>query len=196
VDADDLARQARELTGLGWPLASRLIQLGHAEQVQRQAGRGDWSCARELAWFLAGQDRHAEAVELLAAYAATGWWTAVEAMAELLEHGGRGDEAIALAGPYAKAGERIELNFFARLLARHGRADEAFTLLRPSLLARHDRIDELRAYAAAGWDETAMRCLAEMLESAVTWRARSPCTGSRGIRGAARSARPFKSLSS
>ncbi|WP_051764675.1 hypothetical protein [Streptomyces sp. NRRL F-5135] len=67
-----------------------------------------------------------------------------------------------------EAGHPIALESYTRLLARHGSAEEAFTLLRPhigepslavaltllnnreqlaALLARHGRLDELRAAA-------------------------------------------------
>ena len=96
-----------------------------------QAGRDEWFCAREWSRILAGQDRQAEALEVLAPYVATGWWTAAATVAGLFEGWGRIEDAIALARPHAEAGERLALGFYARLLARHGRADEAFVLLRP-----------------------------------------------------------------
>lgn len=102
-------------------LVSRLLERGHAEAVERWAGRGEWFCAREWARLLAERGRQAEALEVLAPYVATGWWTAAAAMAELLEANGRADEAISLVRPHAEGGDRLALGFFARLLARHGR---------------------------------------------------------------------------
>ncbi|MFB9388351.1 tetratricopeptide repeat protein [Streptomyces coeruleoprunus] len=96
--------------------------------MERQAGRGEWFCAREWARLLGGQDRQAEALEVLAPYVATGWWPAARTQAELLESWGRAEEAIALVRPHAEAGG-LPLEFFARLLARHGRRDEAVVLL-------------------------------------------------------------------
>lgn len=132
MDAADLDYRARTLTGCIPPhLVSRLVALGHTAEVEFQAGRGEWFCARERARLLAGQDRQAEALEVLAPYVATGWWKAAETAAELLEGWGRIEEAIVLARPCAAAGDRLALKFFACLLARHGRGDEAFALLRP-----------------------------------------------------------------
>ena len=134
VDAADLDYQARTLSGCIPPhMVSRLLEFGHAEKVESQAGRGEWFCVREWARLLGERGRQAEALEVLAPYVATGWWKAAETTAELLEEWERIEEAIALARPYAEAGDRPALRFFARLLARHGRGDEAFTLLRPHL---------------------------------------------------------------
>ncbi|MEU8006784.1 tetratricopeptide repeat protein [Catellatospora sp. NPDC049111] len=130
MDAADLDYRARTHTDLIPPhLVSRLIELGHGKEVELQAGRGEWFCAREQARLLAGQDRQAEALEVLAPYVATGWWEAAKTRAGLLEECGRVDEAIELARPYAEAGDRLALGYFARLLARQGRGDEAFSLL-------------------------------------------------------------------
>jgi tetratricopeptide (TPR) repeat protein len=129
VDAADLDYRARTFSGCIPPhLVTRLLELGHGQEVASQAGRGEWFCAREWARVLGDQGRHAEALEVLAPYVATGWWPAVQAKAELLESWGRAEEAIALARPYAQ-GERLPAAFFGRLLARHGRQDEAYALL-------------------------------------------------------------------
>ncbi|MFJ3639203.1 hypothetical protein ACIPRD_05545 [Streptomyces sp. NPDC090108] len=129
MDAADLDRKAR--TGAGCipaPLVARLLVLGHESEVELQAGRGEWFCAREWARLLGERGRRAEALEVLAPYVATGWWPAARARAELLEAWGRAPEAIALARPYAVAGGP-PLEFLARLLARHGHRGEAITLL-------------------------------------------------------------------
>ncbi|MEW2622988.1 hypothetical protein [Streptomyces sp. NPDC048106] len=129
MDAADLDHQARTLSGCIPPLlVSRLLELGHENEVEFQAGRGEWFCAREWARLLGGQGRQTEALEVLAPYVATGWWPAAQAQAGLLESRGRAEEAIALARPYAETGG-LALEFLARLLARHGRQDEAFVLL-------------------------------------------------------------------
>ncbi|MGW2648744.1 tetratricopeptide repeat protein [Streptomyces sp. NPDC001393] len=134
MDAADLDYRVRTLSGCIPPLlVSRLLELGHAGEVEFQAGRGEWFCAREWARLLGDKGRQAEALETLAPYAATGWWPATRAEAELLESWGRVEEAIERARPYAQAGNRLALEFFARLLARHGRGDEAFTLLRAGI---------------------------------------------------------------
>ncbi|RSN71320.1 hypothetical protein DMH08_02635 [Actinomadura sp. WAC 06369] len=132
MDAADLDYRARTLSGcIPSSVVSRLVELGHTDEVEFQAGRGEWFCAREQARLLAERGRRAAALEVLAPYVATGWWTAVEAAAGMLEEWGRSDEAIALARPHAEAGKRSALRFFALLLARHGKGDEAFDLLRP-----------------------------------------------------------------
>ncbi|MDX2936987.1 tetratricopeptide repeat protein [Streptomyces ipomoeae] len=129
MDAADLDYQARTLSGCIPPLlVSRLLELGHGEEVEFQAGRGEWFCAREWARLLGDRGRQAQALEVLAPYVATGWWPAARAQAELLENWGRAEDAIALARPYAETGGPA-LEFFARLLARHGRKNEAVTLL-------------------------------------------------------------------
>ncbi|KOX12088.1 hypothetical protein ADK67_47630 [Saccharothrix sp. NRRL B-16348] len=109
-------------------MVSRLLELGHGDEVELQAGRGDWFCAREWSRVLGVQGRQAEALEVLAPYVATGWWPAARAQAELLESWGRAEEAIALARPYAEV-VGLPLEFFGRLLARHGRRDEAIESL-------------------------------------------------------------------
>ncbi|MGJ6960558.1 hypothetical protein ACSDR0_01505 [Streptosporangium sp. G11] len=132
MDAVDLDYRVRTLSGCIPPdLVSRLVELGHVAEVEFQAGRGEWFCAREWARLLAERGRRAEALEVLAPYLATGWRTASETVAGLLEEWGRAEEAIALARPGAEAGDRMALKFYARLLARHGRGDEAFVMLRP-----------------------------------------------------------------
>ncbi|MEW2161248.1 hypothetical protein AB0950_39585 [Streptomyces sp. NPDC007189] len=134
MDAADLDYRVRTLSGCIPPLlVSRLLELGHAAEVEFQAGRGEWFCAREWARLLGGQGRQAEALKVLAPYVATGWWPATRAEAELLEGWGRVEEAIERARPYAWAGDRLAVEFFARLLARHDRGGEAFTLLRAGI---------------------------------------------------------------
>ncbi|MFG2628725.1 tetratricopeptide repeat protein [Streptomyces sp. NPDC048473] len=129
MDAADLDHQARTLSGCIPPLlVSRLLELGHGEEVEVQARCGEWFCARAWARLIGDQGRQAEALEVLAPYVATGWWPAARTQAELLESWGRAEEAIALARPYASTGG-LPLEFFARLLARHGRTDEAVTRL-------------------------------------------------------------------
>ncbi|MFI6084067.1 tetratricopeptide repeat protein [Streptomyces sp. NPDC051217] len=129
MDAADLDYRVRTQSGcIPPPLVTLLLDLGHAEEVEFQAGRGEWFCAREWARLLGDRKQQTEALDVLAPYVATGWWPAARAKAELLESWGRADEAIALARPYAAAGGTA-LDFFARLLARHGQEDEAVTLL-------------------------------------------------------------------
>jgi tetratricopeptide (TPR) repeat protein len=129
MDAAALDRQARTLSGCIPPLlVSRLLEAGHSEEVEVQARRGEWFCARAWAQLLGDQGRQAEALEVLSPYVATGWWPAAQVQAELLDSWGQAEEAIALALPYASTGGP-PLEYFARLLARHGRTDEAVTRL-------------------------------------------------------------------
>lgn len=129
MDAADLDRQARTLSGCIPPLVvSRLLELGHTDEVAFGASRGEWFCAREWARLLGDDGRQVQALELLAPYVATGWWQAARTQAELLERWGRAEEAIELARPHASTGGP-PLEFLARLLARHGHTDEAITRL-------------------------------------------------------------------
>ncbi|MET9617159.1 tetratricopeptide repeat protein [Kitasatospora indigofera] len=162
-------------------LVSRLLERGHAEAVERWAGRGEWFCAREWARLLAERGRQAEALEVLAPYVATGWWTAAAAMAELLEANGRADEAISLVRPHAEGGDRLALGFFARLLARHGRGDEAFDLLRPHIEDWYLAEPLVDIAGPTGRHEEAFRLLADRTENAPPPRCcdHPPCGGRR-----------------
>ncbi|MFE6976376.1 tetratricopeptide repeat protein [Streptomyces sp. NPDC057682] len=131
MDADDLDYRTRTLTGCIPPtLVAKLLERGHEQEVEFQAGRAEWFCAQEWARLLGQRDCQEQALEVLAPYVALKWWPAVQGQAELLEDWGRAEEAIALARPYAEAGDRLALEFLGRLLARHGRSGEAFALLR------------------------------------------------------------------
>lgn len=164
VDASDLDYRARTFSGCIPPLlVSRLLELGHAEEVEFQAGHGEWFCAREWARVLGEQGRQPEALQVLAPYVATGWGRAAEATAELLEGWGRVDEAIAVARPPAVGG-RLELAFFARLLARHGRGEEAYALLRPHVEDWFLAAALVDAAEDAGLDEEAAALLAARIE--------------------------------
>ncbi|MFJ4686399.1 hypothetical protein [Streptomyces sp. NPDC088789] len=90
MDAADLDRQARTLSGCIPPLlVSRLLELGHHDEVEVQARCGEWFCARAWARLIGDQDRQGQALEVLAPYVATGWWPAARTQAELLESWGR-----------------------------------------------------------------------------------------------------------
>ena len=129
MDAADLDRQVRTLSGCIPPLlVSRLLELGHNDEVEVQARCGEWFCARAWAWLIGDQGWQTQALEVLAPYVATGWWQAARTQAELLENWGRAGEAIELSRPYAGTGG-LPPEFFARLLARHGHTDEAATRL-------------------------------------------------------------------
>lgn len=129
MDATDLDRRARTLSGIiPPPVVSRLLELGHEDEVELQARRAEWFCALEWARLLGGRGRQEEALEVLAPYVATDWWTAVRAQVRLLDDWGRVEEAIAQARPHARGGG-FKLELLARLLGRHGRLDEAVPLL-------------------------------------------------------------------
>ncbi|MFD4176169.1 tetratricopeptide repeat protein [Streptomyces anulatus] len=134
MDVTDLDYRARRRSGCIPPeLVSRLLERGHVDVVEVQAGRGEWFCALAWARLLGEQGRRADALEVLAPYLANGWWAAVVAAAELLEGWGRVDEAIEFTRVRMEAGHPMALESCTRLLARHGWAEEAFTLLRPHL---------------------------------------------------------------
>ncbi|MEU3795335.1 hypothetical protein AB0F07_37045 [Streptomyces fructofermentans] len=164
MDADDLDHRTRTLSGCIPPhLVSRLLELGHTEEVERQAGLGDWFCARAQARLLGGRGRQAQAMDVLAPYLATGWWKAAATAAELLEEWGRADEAIALVRPHAEAEKRSALEFFARLLSRHGRGGEAFALLSPHVEDWFLAAALVDAAESAGLDEEAAALLTPRL---------------------------------
>ncbi len=118
VDAADLDRQVRTLSGcIPPPLVDRLLELGHEQEVESQAGQGEWFGARAWAQLLGERRQQDRALEVLAPYVATGWWPAARAQAELLESWGRAREAIALTRPHAQAGDRMALDFVGRLMA-------------------------------------------------------------------------------
>ncbi|MFD5071487.1 tetratricopeptide repeat protein [Streptomyces sp. NPDC058369] len=132
MDATDLEYRARTRSGcIPRELVSRLLERGHADVVESQAGDGEWYCALAWARALGDEGREADALKALAPYVATGWWTAVVAAAELLEGWGRTDEAIDIIRTRMEAGHPMALEAYTRLLARHGRAEEAFELLVP-----------------------------------------------------------------
>ncbi|MEV4941502.1 tetratricopeptide repeat protein [Streptomyces zaomyceticus] len=165
MDATDLDHRARTRSGCIPPeLVSRLLERGHADVVEQQAGRGEWFCALAWARLLGERARQADACEVLAPYLATGWWTAVVAAAELLEGWGRVDEAIEITRVRVEAGHPMALEFYTRLLARHGRAEEAFALLRPHIGELSLATALVDVAAAAGRHEEAAALLAPRAE--------------------------------
>ncbi|MER7539515.1 hypothetical protein ABTX77_32720 [Streptomyces sp. NPDC097704] len=165
MDASDLDHRARTRSGCIPPeLVSRLLDRGHVDVVELQAGRGEWFCALAWARLLGEQGRQADALEVLAPYLATGWWTAVEAAAELLEGWGRVDEAIEITRVRMEAGHPLALESYTRLLARHGRAEEAFSLLRPHIADPSLAVVLVDAAADAGRTEEAAALLAARTE--------------------------------
>ncbi|MGW7327176.1 tetratricopeptide repeat protein [Streptomyces sp. NPDC054840] len=165
MDPTDLEHRARTRSGCIPPeLATRLLERGHGDVVELQAGRGEWFCALAWARWLGEQGRQADAWEVLTPYLATGWWTAVAAAAELLEGWGRVDEAIEITRVRMKAGHPLALESYTRLLARRGRAEEAFTLLRPHIGELSFAVALVDVAGAAGRDEEAAALLAARTE--------------------------------
>ncbi|MEV0134890.1 hypothetical protein AB0H83_41355 [Dactylosporangium sp. NPDC050688] len=164
LDAEDLGYRTRMLTGCIPPYAViRLLELGHAGEVERQAARGEWFCALAVAEDAAPQRARA----VLAPFVATGWWEAAEALARLLERWGQGEEAIALVRSHVAAGNRSALEFLGRLLARHGRAGEAFELLRPHVEDWWLAAALVDVAEVCGRDEEAVALLQARVDAAV-----------------------------
>lgn len=164
MDAEDLDYRTRMLTGcIPPPAVTRLLELGHAGEVERQAARGEWFCALAIAEDAAPQRARA----VLAPFVATGWWKAAEALAQLLERWGHGEEAIALVRLHAAAGDRSALEFLGRLLARRGCAGEAFDLLRPHVEDWWLAVALVDVAGKCGRDEEAVALLQARIDAAV-----------------------------
>ncbi|MFG2235506.1 hypothetical protein ACGFNX_36830 [Streptomyces sp. NPDC048723] len=157
--------------------------------VRPFASDGERSALRALALLLARHGQGEEAYELLVPH--TTDWLLAEALVEVGVGLGRGDEVAALLeariAPETpcircgspECGRRYmepfnAVNLLASVREEQGRTDEAIAVLRSpgstvvnnrdplaELLVRHDRIDELRAYAGT---PEAVRQLAELLE--------------------------------
>ncbi|WP_406737960.1 hypothetical protein OG365_14020 [Streptomyces sp. NBC_00853] len=157
--------------------------------VRPFAANGERSALPELALLLARHGRGEEAYELLAPHITD--WLIAEALVEVGVGLGRGDEVAALleartvpetpcvrcggpecGGRYVQPSNAV--NLLATVHEKQGRTDEAIAVLHAygptvvnnrdplaELLVRHDRIDELRAYAGT---PEAVRQLAELLE--------------------------------
>ncbi|MCX4805187.1 hypothetical protein OG594_26865 [Streptomyces sp. NBC_01214] len=157
--------------------------------VRPFAPNGERSALPELALLLARHGQGEEAYELLLPHVTD--WLIAEALVEVGVGLGRGEEVAALlearlapgnscprcgspecGQPYREPSNAV--NLLASVREKQGRTDEAIAVLRSygpivvnnrdplaDLLARHDRIDELRAYAGT---PEAVRQLAELLE--------------------------------
>lgn len=132
MDAEELDYQCRHFDGWVHPVVVKLlIERGHEDEVRREAGQGDWFCARGVAGELDRRGEREAVMALLAPYVGTGWEEATETAAGFLAGWGRAGEAIDLIRPLAEAGDRKAVNCLAGLLAGEGRADDVFALLGP-----------------------------------------------------------------
>ncbi|MEV0192227.1 hypothetical protein AB0I39_27300 [Kitasatospora purpeofusca] len=154
------------------------------------AETGDRLALEYFARLLARHDRGAEAFALLRP--GIGDWFLADCLVDVAAAAGRDEEAAALLEARIQAAVpayddpscgrlRLEpsnaFDLLAAVRERQGRIEEAIALLRrrnvtsvnnrdalADLLARHDRIEELRVYAACDHYGHAAQCLAEVLE--------------------------------
>jgi tetratricopeptide (TPR) repeat protein len=147
VDVEELDRRHRTVGWLTWDVTNALVEQGHVDVLQREAGAGDFSCADALGRLLRSRGELAAALDVYRPYAEAGWWVAVECSAAILEEQGSLDAAIGLVRPLAEAGDRLAVCRLAELLARQGRIDEVFALLVPCLASGYGaaRLVELTA---------------------------------------------------
>ncbi len=167
----------------GWGRADEAIEV---TRMRMEAGH---PMALEFhARLLARHGRAEEAFDLLVPYVDD--WARATALVDVASIAGRDEEAAALLadrirvdhccdGPWCCSGLDPDtvLGLLAAIRERQGRVDEAIGLLRrrqitsvdcrdqlADLLARHGRVDELRAHAALDGEEDALRLVAELLE--------------------------------
>ncbi|MHB9858379.1 tetratricopeptide repeat protein [Streptomyces sp. YIM S03343] len=171
-------------------LLERWGRADEAIEVSRLNMQANWRLALEnFALLLARHGRGDEAFGLLLPYLED--WVIADALVAVSAGPGRDEEVAALLAARVEAGHQggwpdfggrsTEPGNATELLAtvreRQGRVDEAIALLRTreitsvngrdqlaDLLARHDRIEELREYAATETLGEAAQCLAEYLE--------------------------------
>lgn len=191
MDAADLDYRARTLSGCIPPsLVTRLLELGHEREAEFQAGRGEWFCALQWARLLARHGRAAEALAPLRPGIED--WFIAQALVDVAEAAGQDKKVAALLTARIEAAvpacddpdcDRLRMepsnavDLLAAVRERQGRVDEAIALLRrrevtsvngrdtlADLLARHGRLEELRAYTDFEYQGHAARSLAEVLE--------------------------------
>lgn len=122
-----------------------LIERGHEDEVRREAGQGDWFCARGVAGELDRRGEREAVMALLAPYVGTGWEEAAETAAGFLAGEGRADDVFALLGP--RVGDSYHARALIRLAEGLGRDEEVLELLpvvSPDHRAPHHAV-ELRA---------------------------------------------------
>ncbi|RPE38651.1 hypothetical protein EDD90_1571 [Streptomyces sp. Ag109_O5-1] len=179
-------RAARSVAELfeGWERVDEAIEV-----VRSNVGSGGLSAVKDFALLLARHGRGDEAFDLLLPY--VGDWLVAEALVKVGAGLGRFEEVANLLIARIDAGRETgwpdfggrhtepsnALELLATVREQQGRVDEAIDLLRKreitsvngrdqlaDLLARHDRIEELREYAATESLGDAAQCLAEYLE--------------------------------
>ncbi|GGU90233.1 hypothetical protein GCM10010182_00890 [Actinomadura cremea] len=174
-------------------VAGMLEEWGRGDEAivlaRPHAEAGERSALGFVARLLARHGRADEAFTLLRPHVADAWLAGV--LVDVAEAAGRDEDAAALLTARIDAPRscddrscgrrRIEpfnaVGLLAAIRERQGRVEEAIALLHTrettsvngrdqlaDLLARHDRIEELRAYAAVESLGTAAQCLAEVLE--------------------------------
>ncbi|MGV9270195.1 hypothetical protein ACWDRR_36725 [Kitasatospora sp. NPDC003701] len=180
------AARARAELLEGWGREHEAIELSRP-----YAQAGDRVVLEFFARLLARHDRAAEALALLRPGIAD--WFIAQALVDVAEAAGQDEEVAALLEARIEAAvpacddpdcHRLRLEpsnafgLLATVRERQGRVDEAIALLRrrevtsvngrdalADLLARHDRIGELRAYADSEYHGHAAQSLAEVLET-------------------------------
>lgn len=160
MDAKDLDYQCRTFDGWVHPeLVKLLIERGHEDEVRREAGQGDWFCARGLAGELDRRGEREAVMALLAPYVGTGWVEAATTAAGFLDGWSRAGEAIDLIRPLAETGDRVAVNCLAGLRAGQGRADDVFALLGPRAGDWYDAGALARLAEGLGRDEQVLELL-------------------------------------
>jgi predicted negative regulator of RcsB-dependent stress response len=151
-------------------LADVLFEQGQVDELRNRVNAGDGYAAGALAWDLASKGHIDDAIAVMRPHAATGRSDHTSRFADLLVAYDRVDEL----RQRAEAGDSHAASRLARRLVKQGNVDDAIAVLRQHtgdwssahdlarLLAKHDRVDELRQLTEAG-DTTAGLLLVDLL---------------------------------